>query len=163
VRLDTTRTLTMLGAVGIIGLPGTLRRGERPIGRFSFGFFIPIYFAIVGLRLDLVDHFQLPFFVAFFAFACIVKGLSVYLGARISGQPGRGATNLAVALNARGGPGIVLASVALDAQIIGPDFYASLVMLAVLTSLVAGSWLERAVRRGDLLDGAPARADAPEG
>lgn len=57
----------------------------------------------------------------------------------------------------------MLASVALDAQIIGPDFYASLVMLAVLTSLVAGSWLERAVRRGDLLDGAPARADAPEG
>lgn len=56
----------------------------------------------------------------------------------------------------------MLALVALDAEIIGPDFYASLVMLAVLTSLVAGSWLERAVRRGDLLEDAPIRTDAPE-
>lgn len=62
------------------------------IGRFSFGFFIPVYFSIVGLRLDLVDHFQPLFFVAFFVFACVVKGLSVYVGARVSGQPGRGAT-----------------------------------------------------------------------
>jgi K+:H+ antiporter len=136
---------------------------RESIKRFSFAFFIPIYFAIVGLRLDLVHHFQLPFFVVFFVFACVVKAASVYLGARLAGHPRKGATNLAVALNARGGPGIVLASVALDAQIIGPDFYASLVMLAILTSLVAGSWLERAVRKGgDLLGKTVERAAAPE-
>jgi Kef-type K+ transport system membrane component KefB len=49
--------------------------------------------------------------------------------------------NLAVALNARGGPGIVVASVAYGAGIIGQPFYAALVMLAVVTSLLAGSWL----------------------
>jgi hypothetical protein len=42
----------------------------------------------------------------------------------------------------------VLASVALDARIISESFYASLVMLAILTSLVAGTWLGRIVRAG---------------
>jgi hypothetical protein len=64
-----------------------------------------------------------------------------------------------VALNARGGPGIVLASVALDARIISPSFYSSLVLLAVVTSLVAGSWLERVVRSGAGLR--PETAEAP--
>jgi hypothetical protein len=59
-----------------------------------------------------------------------------------------------VALNARGGPGIVLASVALDAGIIREGFYTSLVMLALIASVLAGSWLQATLRRGagDLLD-----------
>jgi hypothetical protein len=60
---------------------------------------------------------------------------SVYLGARLAGEAPRGSLNLAVVLNARGGPGI---------------------LLAVLTSLAAGSWLEhvtasgRPLREGDI-------------
>ena len=54
--------------------------------------------------------------------------------------------NLAVALNARGGPGIVVASVAYGAGIIDQPFYAVLVMLAIVTSLFAGSWLAHVPR-----------------
>ena len=54
--------------------------------------------------------------------------------------------NLAVALNARGGPGIVVASVAYGAGIINRPFYAVLVMLAIVTSLFAGSWLAHVPR-----------------
>lgn len=57
--------------------------------------------------------------------------------------------SLAVALNARGGPGIVLASVAYATGIINQTFFVSLVMLSIVTSLLAGSWLERmAVKLG---------------
>jgi Kef-type K+ transport system membrane component KefB len=123
-------------------------RARESIRNFSFALFIPVYFAIVGLRLDLLKEFDLLFFVPFFAFACVVKALSVYLGGRLGGETRDAARNLAIALNARGGPGIVLASVALDARIVSPAFYSSLVMLAVLTSLVAGAWLGRLVRSG---------------
>jgi K+:H+ antiporter len=51
--------------------------------------------------------------------------------------------SLAVAINARGGPGIVLASTAYAAGIVNQAFFVSLVMLSVVTSLIAGSWLER--------------------
>jgi K+:H+ antiporter len=109
---------------------------------FGLGFFVPIYFAIVGFRLDLLNDFQPAFFLGFFAIACGVKAGSVYLGARICGESSIHARNYAIAMNARGGPGIILATVALDAGIINGSFYASLVMLAILSSLAAGWWLE---------------------
>lgn len=118
------------------------------IKQFSFAFFIPVYFAIVGLKLDLTRGFDLPFFLFFLAFACAAKSASVFAGARGAGESRAGAVNLAVAMNARGGPGIVLASVSLDAGIVNDAFYGKLVLLAVVTSLLAGAWLERVVRRG---------------
>ncbi|HLQ56549.1 MAG TPA: hypothetical protein VK162_20055, partial [Streptosporangiaceae bacterium] len=54
---------------------------------------------------------------------------------------------LAIAMNARGGPGIVLATAAYAAGIINQTFFVSLVMLCVVTSLLAGSWLERVADR----------------
>jgi Kef-type K+ transport system membrane component KefB len=117
---------------------------------------VPLYFAVVGLRLDLVGSFEPWFFLFLLGFACLVKSVSCYVGARLVGEGRSGARNLAVALNARGGPGIVLASVALDARIIDDSFYTMLVMLALVTSVIAGSWLEVVLRRGkDLLSGEP--------
>jgi Kef-type K+ transport system membrane component KefB len=121
------------------------------IKRFSFAFPVPLYFALVGLRLDLARHFPLAWFLGFFAFACTVKLLSCYVGARIAKERHAGALNLAVAMNARGGPGIVLASLALDAGIIDERLYVALVMLAIVTSCIAGAWLGRIVRAGKAL------------
>jgi Kef-type K+ transport system membrane component KefB len=121
------------------------------IQRFSFAFFVPVFFAIVGWRLNLISHFDPIFFLYFAAFACLAKSLSVFAGSRLAGESRKASRNFAVAMNARGGPAIVLASVALDARIINEKFYASLVMLAIVTSMLAGSWLGRIVRRGGAL------------
>src|SRR5438067_13307024 len=56
--------------------------------------------------------------------------------------------NLAITTNARGGPGIVLASVAYEAGIISPRLCTTLVLAAVLTSQMAGAWLDYVLRRG---------------
>jgi Kef-type K+ transport system membrane component KefB len=131
---------------------------REDIKNFSFAFFIPVYFAMVGLRLDLVRDFDLLFFLWFTAFACLAKSASVYLGARAARESAATSTDLAIALNARGGPGIVLASVALDAAIISETFYSTLVLLAIVTSLAAGWWLGRAVRTGRPLREEPSLA-----
>lgn len=129
----------------------TIEEAERPrqvISTFSFAFFIPIYFAIVGLKLDLVRAFPPVFFILFLVFACAVKALSIYAGARLAGETPTSAGHLAVTMNARGGPGIVLGSLAYEAGIVSESFYTVLVMLALVTSLLAGSWLDLVVRRG---------------
>ena len=56
--------------------------------------------------------------------------------------------NIALTTNARGGPGIVLASVAYDAGIINAAFYTSLVITAVVTSQMAGAWLRFVLSKG---------------
>jgi Kef-type K+ transport system membrane component KefB len=132
--------------IGVLG--GEQDHARDAIKRFAFAFFVPIYFAIVGLQLDLIHDLNVLLFVAFVAFACVVKAVSAYASARLAGQNRSGATNLAVAMNARGGPGIVLASVAFDAGIINEQLFVTLVLLAVFTSVTAGSWLERAIKSG---------------
>lgn len=118
------------------------------IGKVSFAFFIPIYFAIVGLKLDLVRAFSWRMLLLFLAGTCVIKLLSVALASRLAGFHGLDLLNLSFTTNARGGPGIVLASVAFDAGIINATFYTTLVLAAVLTSQFAGAWLEYVLRRG---------------
>src|ERR1700758_3550178 len=118
------------------------------IGKMSFAFFVPVYFAIVGLKLDLIRGVSLWMMVAFLAGSCIIKVLSVSLAGRFAGFRGLDLINLAITTNARGGPGIVLASVAFDAGIISSKFYTTLVVAAVLTSQIAGAWLEYVLRKG---------------
>lgn len=142
----------MFGAF-VAGLVAATTVGERSahketIRSFSFALFVPVFFAIVGWRIDIARDFEPLFFFGFFLFACVVKAASVYLGARAARESRAGALNIAVAMNARGGPGIVLASQAYDARIIGSSFYTTLVLLAVLTSMLAGIWLDRVKRSG---------------
>jgi Kef-type K+ transport system membrane component KefB len=118
------------------------------ISKVSFAFFIPVYFAIVGLKLDLVRGLSLGMLAAFLVGSCVVKILSVSLAGRCAGFRGLDLINLAITTNARGGPGIVLASVAFEAGIISPAFYTTLVLAAVLTSQIAGAWLDYVLRKG---------------
>ena len=134
------------------------------IGKVSFAFFVPVYFAIVGLKLDLIRGVSLWMIVAFVLGTCVVKILSVSLAGRFAGFRGLDLINLAITTNARGGPGIVLASVAFDAGIISSKFYTTLVIAAILTSQFAGAWLDYVLRKGwPLLSGATvSRAEARE-
>ena len=118
------------------------------IGKFSFAVLIPVYFAIVGLRLDLIRGLSFGMIAAFLAGSCAVKILSVALAGRFAGFRGLDLINLAITTNARGGPGIVLASVAFEAGIISPKFYTTLVVAAVLTSQIAGAWLDYVLTKG---------------
>ncbi len=120
----------------------------RSLNQFSFAVFVAPYFAIVGYKLDLTHSFSFWGLVIFVAVACTIKLIAVAFGARAAGFRGLDVINLAVATNARGGPGIVLASVAFDAGIVNATFYTTLVLLAVLTSQAAGAWLDYVLRRG---------------
>lgn len=143
------------------GAEGSLRASCRS---FSLAFFLPLYFGSVGLKLDLVHHFDPALTAGVLALACLVKVVSVYAGARLGGEASGPAVHLAVALNARGGPGIALATLALGAGIIDETLYTALVILAVGTSLLAAAWLRVVVQRGvPLRTGEPAPVPATPG
>jgi Kef-type K+ transport system membrane component KefB len=118
------------------------------IGKVAFAVFIPVYFAIVGSKLDLVKGVSFWMIGAFLLGSCAIKILSVSLAGRCAGFRGLDLINLAITTNARGGPGIVLASVAFEAGIISSQFYTTLVVVAVLTSQFAGAWLDYVLRKG---------------
>jgi Kef-type K+ transport system membrane component KefB len=128
----------------------------------AFGLFIPVFFAGVGLRFDLRGQFDVGMFLAFLFFAVGVKVMATLVAGRLAGKPLRPSLHLAVALNARGAVGIVLATIAYDAQLISLSFYATLVLVALITSQAAGWWLHRVKEhRPEELDLTPRRV--PEG
>ena len=139
-----------------------LNDAVQTISRISFAIFIPIYFAAVGYKLDLSKTFSFSMLAFFLVLGCVVKLLAAGAGAKLAGFTNPDSINLAMALNARGGPGIVLASVAFEANIINASFYTTLVLFAVLTSQIAGAWLDFVLRRGwPLLSGEQVMATKP--
>ncbi len=121
---------------------------KERISSFGLGFFIPIYFAIVGFRIDLPGAFDPVLFGGFLLFSTAVVGACVYVtmrGARCSRLT---SWHFAMAMNTRGGPGIVLASVAFDFGLIDERLFVALVLVAIVTSLAAGAWFRHVMARG---------------
>lgn len=111
-----------------------------------------MYFAIVGLKLNLLLNFDLQFFLIFLFITTFFETCGTLLAARIIIKDWLSNFNLAIAMNTRGGPGIVLATVAYETGIINETFFVTLVLIAITTSLMAGTWFRFVVGKGwDLL------------
>lgn len=134
----------------VVGLTsnGKIAKVKVHIKEIGLGFFIPIYFAIVGLKLDLVHHLDVGFFLGFLFFSAFLEALCTIAATRFAGQDWLSSVNFGVAMNTRGGPGIVLATVAFDLGIISEEFFVALVLIAIVTSLAAGYWFRFVLARG---------------
>lgn len=114
---------------------------RRAISNISAWFFVPIYFALVGLKMNLPVHLDLWLLAAFLVASSCVKVASVVLATRWVCKKWTHAFDYGIVMNARGGPGIVLASLAYASKIIDERLFVALVMTSILTSLIAGVWL----------------------
>ncbi len=123
-------------------------KAKSQIKAISFATFTPVYFAVVGLKLDLIHQFDPAFFLGFLLFSTALKGLGALAVGKLVRQTWRSSVNFAVVLNARGGPGIVLATVAFDLGLISETFFVALVLVAIVTSLIAGYWLRYVKAKG---------------
>ena len=134
----------------IVGTMPNERFGEVKvhIKEISLAFFIPIYFAVVGLKLDLIHHLDIMFFLGFLLFTTVFETAGTLIAAKLIKKDWLSSFNLAVAMNTRGGPGIVLATIAFDMGIINETFFVTLVMIAIITSLLAGYWFRRVLAKG---------------
>lgn len=109
---------------------------------FSFSFFVPVYFALVGIQLNLLHNFSLVRFVIFFALAFALEWIGTVLLLLVATKLRRKVIwNFGITMNARGGPGIVLATVAYNYGIINVEFFTVLILTTMLSSLIAGYWL----------------------
>jgi len=113
---------------------GHLMRVQNITRGVGFGFLAAIFFAVVGLKVSFaVTNWPLVIIVTALAFVGkIVGGL---IGGALAGFRGRTLAALGVGLNARGMMELVLAEIGLAAGIIGPDLYAALVLMTLITTL----------------------------
>ena len=108
---------------------------------FSFAFFIPVYFALVGIQLDVIHNFSLWRFLLFFAIAFGLEFIGTVLVMWFTKLKKKTVLSLGITMNARGGPGIVLATTAFAHNIINVEFFTVLIITTMLSSMIAGYWL----------------------
>jgi Kef-type K+ transport system membrane component KefB len=114
---------------------------KQNITSISTWFFVPIYFGLIGLQINLSANFNLALIFGFLLVSSVIKVSSVALFVKFAGVSWGRSLDFGMTMNARGGPGIVLASLAYAASIVDEELFVSLVMTSILTSLISGQWL----------------------
>jgi Kef-type K+ transport system membrane component KefB len=98
----------------------------------------PLFFVSLGLRVDFIANFNWLLVIVVIVIASAGKIAGATLGARLGGLPIRQAAAVGMAMNARGAVEMVLASIALEAKLIDTRMFVALVVMAVVTTAIAG-------------------------
>ena len=122
-------------------------RTRQTLESFVTFIFAPIFFASVGLKIDFLANFDWALVSFVTAIACVGKLIGCGLTARWSGMPWRESWAIGAAMNARGAMEIILALLALEAQLIDERLFVALVVMALATSVVAGPIMQSILRR----------------
>jgi Kef-type K+ transport system membrane component KefB/nucleotide-binding universal stress UspA family protein len=133
-----------LGAFVFGILVGQSRRFRREAGHtleaITAGFFAPIFFAVAGLKVDLLKVLvpqTLIIGLIVLAIACIGKFTGAYLGSRFAGLSHWEGLAMGSGMNARGAMEIIVATIGLSLGVLNPQMYSIIVMVAIVTSLMA--------------------------
>ncbi|MBL9121300.1 MAG: cation:proton antiporter [Phycisphaerae bacterium] len=136
-----------LAGVALGDSPHMREKARRTLEQFVGSVFAPIFFASIGLKVNFLAHFDPVLVFTVVGVACVGQILGGSFGARLAGFPPRHAWSIGFALNARGAMEIVLATLAMQAGLIGERLFVALVMMAIFTSLLAGPAIQRILKR----------------
>lgn len=119
------------------------KQAHQVVSQFVRSFFAPLYFVSVGLQADFAANFDLRLVLLTLFVACIGKIGGVSLGAWLGRLPPREALAVGFGMNARGAMGMILASVALEYELIDGRIFVSLIVMALVTSILSAPIMQR--------------------
>jgi len=118
-------------------VPRLRRETVARLESFTFSVLAPIFFGVVGLRVNLWQLGSGHMLSVVILVACLGKLIGCSLGAYWGGLRFWEAASIAVAMNARGAMEIVAATIGLSLGILTPQMFSIIVMTAVVTSFLA--------------------------
>ena len=111
----------------------------RKLEDLTVVFLVPLFFAFAGLRTSLgLLHGSEMWGYALLIIVVAVAGKlgGCGIAARLSGMPWREAAALGVLMNTRGLMELVVLNIGLDIGVIGPELYAMMVVMAIVTTFL---------------------------
>ena len=106
---------------------------------------LPMFFTYSGLntRMDMVNSPTLLLIALGVLIASILaKGGACYLAARLAGEDNRTALGIGALMNSRGLMELIIINIGLQKGIIGPTLFSMLVLMAIVTTMMAGPLFE---------------------
>ncbi len=106
---------------------------------------LPMFFTYSGLntRMDMVNTVPLLLIaLAILAASILAKFGACYAAARIAGEDNRTALGIGALMNSRGLMELIIINIGLQKGIIGPTLFSMLVLMAIVTTMMAGPLFE---------------------
>lgn len=119
---------------------------KTSLTKIVLAFFSPIFFGVAGLKVNLLSLASselIKMTMIILAIACVGKIVGVYFGGIMINLKHLESLAIAGAMNARGSQEIIVATLGLRLNIIPQSIYASIIIMSILTSLVAGPILRK--------------------
>ena len=112
------------------------------IHQFVTNIFAPLFFVSIGFKIDFIQNFDAQIVSVVLLLAVVCKLLGAGLGALWGGLSVKESLAVGFGMNARGAMEIVLGLLALQAGVITAPLFVALVVMAVVTSIMAGPMLQ---------------------
>ncbi|MBI4775737.1 MAG: cation:proton antiporter [Deltaproteobacteria bacterium] len=122
------------------------KRTRSAIEQFVSFIFAPLFFAGIGLKVNFAAHFDPLLTLTVLCLALTGKVTGSALGGRLGGLHWRDALGVGFGMSAQGTMGIILGVLGLQFGLISEEVFVSLVVMALVTSLVSGPMLQRTLR-----------------
>ncbi|MCC5830917.1 MAG: cation:proton antiporter, partial [Phycisphaeraceae bacterium] len=122
-------------------------RTRQTIHQFITNIFAPVFFAGIGLRISFIEHFDLLLVLLVLFIAILTKVTGCTLGALLGGLSRREALAVGFGMTGRGAMEIILAGIAFQAELITERLFVAIVIMALVTSLLAGPAMQKILQR----------------
>ena len=109
---------------------------QGTLSSITNGFLGPIFFAYLGLELQLVSLSEWDFPLIVIVVSILTKLLAGWLGGLLVGMQHREAVGLGAVLNGRGVMELVVAGIAYQNGFIGPTMFSTLVLMGIVTTFL---------------------------
>lgn len=123
---------------------------------------LPLFFTYSGLntRIGLLNSWYMWGMCAAVLVAAVLgKGVACWAAARATGLPNREALGIGTLMNSRGLMELIIINIGLQRGVITPELFATLVIMAVVTTLMASPIFDRLMGRGRVV--LPDRLESP--
>lgn len=120
---------------------------RETIHQFISNIFAPLFFVSIGLRVDFLNAFDWFMVVVVMVVACVGKIIGCWAGARYAGIDNRQSWAIGFGMVARGAMEIILAQLALDAGLIDDRLFVAIVIMAIVTSMIAGPLMQMVLKQ----------------
>jgi mannitol/fructose-specific phosphotransferase system IIA component (Ntr-type) len=123
-------------------------RTRETIQSFINSIFAPLFFASIGLGINVLTAFDPVVVVVVLVLACVGKVGGCVLGARLAKLTPREAWAVGFGMAAQGTMGVILGELAYSAGLIEPKMFVAIITVALVTSIFSGPLIQKALGHG---------------
>jgi len=125
-----------------IFIKGDFKKVKEATSGITMGFLAPVFFATLGIAIDITSLANLPMLFMVLAVSFLSKIFGGYLGGRLAGLDRSTSFTIGLGLNARGIMEMVIANIALQRGFIDVSVFSILVIMALLTTIFTPFFLQ---------------------